>query len=130
MKTHLIEIAYYIYLPIAIALTFYVATILFNNSKVYMRDIFNNREEIAISTNSLFRIGFYLLNLGFALFILPISEILDNNQRLIEALSLKIGGFSIYLGFMLFVNLFLFFRGKKVAKMKRMAALTNINPGE
>jgi hypothetical protein len=30
----------------------------------------------------------------------------------------KSGGFSIYLGVMLFFNLFLFFRGKKVAKLK------------
>ncbi len=119
MNTHLVEIAYYIYLPIAIVLTFYVATTLFRNSKVYMRDIFNNREEIAISTNSLFKIGFYLLNLGFALYILPINEILTNNQRVIEALSFKIGGFSIYLGIMLFLNMYLFFRGKKISKIKR-----------
>lgn len=119
MNTYLVEIAYYIYLPIAIVLTFYVATTLFRNSKVYMRDIFNNREEIAISTNSLFKIGFYLLNLGFALYILPINEILTNNQRVIEALSFKIGGFSIYLGIMLFLNMYLFFRGKKISKIKR-----------
>jgi len=33
-------------------------------------------------------------------------------------LSSKIGGFSIYLGIMLFINLYLFFRGKKAAKRK------------
>ena len=120
MNNHLVEIAYYIYLPIALTLTWFVATTLFNNSKVFMRDIFNNREEIAISTNTLFKVGFYLLNLGFALYILPINDLLDNHQRMIEVLSFKIGGFSIYLGIMLFFNLYLFFRGKKVAKAKRM----------
>ncbi|HLK30901.1 MAG TPA: hypothetical protein VKT28_20155 [Puia sp.] len=120
MNTNLVEIAYYIYLPVSIILTFYVASTLFKNSKVYMRDIFNNREEIAISTNTLFKIGFYLLNIGFALFILPIDEMLKTNQRLIEVLSFKVGGFSIYLGFMLFFNIYMFFRGKKVAKQKRI----------
>ncbi len=122
MNTHLVEIAYYIYLPVAIVLTFYVATTLFRNSKVYMRDIFNNREEIALSTNTLFKVGFYLLNVGFALYILPINDFVESNQRMIEVLSFKVGGFSIYLGIMLFFNMYLFFRGKRVAREKRVNA--------
>ncbi|MDP9042758.1 MAG: hypothetical protein M3N30_12320 [Bacteroidota bacterium] len=111
-------IAYFIYLPIAILLTWYVAQTLFRNGLVFMRDIFFGREEIAKATNSLFKIGFYLLNIGFALFILQIYGTLNGVQGIIEVLSTKIGGFSIYLGIMLFFNLFLFFRGKKVAKQK------------
>jgi predicted PurR-regulated permease PerM len=111
-------IAYLIYLPIAMLLTWYVATTLFRNGLVFMRDIFFGREDIAKATNSLFKIGFYLLNLGFALYILQISEALNGTQGIIEVLSSKIGGFSIYLGVMLFFNLFLFFRGKKVSKQK------------
>jgi predicted PurR-regulated permease PerM len=117
----LIVVAYTIYLPIVILLTFYVANSLFKNSIVYMKDIFNGREEIAKATNTLFKIGFYLMNLGFALFILKISTSLTNIQTTIEALSMKVGGFSIYLGAMLFVNMYLFFRGKRVAKQKRTA---------
>jgi cytochrome c biogenesis protein CcdA len=107
---------------IVILLTFYVANNLFKNSLVYMKDIFNGREEIATATNTLFRIGFYLLNLGFALFILTITEIVTTTQSAIEVLSRKVGGFSIYLGIMLFINLYLFFRGKRVATQKRMPA--------
>lgn len=129
MNTHFVEIAYYIYLPVAFVLTFYVATTLFKNSKVYMKDIFNNREEIALSTNTLFKVGFYLLNLGFALYILPIADAVGNNQRMIEVLSLKVGGFSIYLGLMLFLNMYFFFRGKRVAKAKRTMAELNLNKG-
>ena len=40
----------------------------------------------------------------------------DSYQLLIEKLSYKIGGFAIYLGIMLFFNLFFFFRGKRKAK--------------
>lgn len=117
--TNFIVTAYAIYLPVALVLTYYVARALFRNSIVYMKDIFNGREEIALATNSLFRIGFYLLNLGFALYILKIRNLLDTTQATIEALSFKIGGFSIYLGIMLFINLYLFFRGKRVARQKR-----------
>ncbi len=125
----LIVLAYTIYLPGVILLTFYVANSLFKNSIVYMKDIFNGREEIAKATNTLFKIGFYLMNLGFALFILRIADTLTNTQQTIEALSFKVGGFSIYLGVMLFFNMYLFFRGKRVAKQKRLVALVdNHNP--
>jgi len=124
----LIVIAYSIYLPIVILLTLYVANNLFKNSIVYMKDIFNNREEIAIATNTLFKIGFYLLNIGFALYILVINYTTNTTQSVIEVLSRKIGGFSIYLGIMLFMNMYMFFRGKNASRRKRIEALAHTNP--
>lgn len=115
METTKILIGYAIYLPIAIFLTFYVSKTLFKNSKIYMLDIFKGRDEIATATNKLFETGFYLLNLGFALSILEMNVYNNSYQSLIEELSYKIGGFSIYLGIMLFLNLYLFFRGKRKA---------------
>ncbi|HEX2534831.1 MAG TPA: hypothetical protein VHK69_13890 [Chitinophagaceae bacterium] len=115
-----IVIAYLIYLPLSVLLTFYVSNNLFKNSIVYMKDIFNGREEIAKATNSLFKIGFYLLNLGFALYILTITDVVSTTQSTIEVLSKKLGGFSIYLGIMLFINMYLFFRGKRVSGAKRL----------
>ncbi|HMJ46670.1 MAG TPA: hypothetical protein VK498_05040 [Ferruginibacter sp.] len=117
----LIVIAYLIYLPLVILLTFYVSSNLFRNSIVYMKDIFNGRDEIANATNTLFKIGFYLMNLGFALFILTINATVSTTQSIIEILSKKVGGFSIYLGIMLLLNMYLFFRGKRISKEKRIA---------
>ena len=88
-----------------------------------MMDIFNGREEIALSTNKLFETGFYLLNLGFALLIMEIATEIADSRTMLEILSTKIGGYSIYLGIMLFFNLYLFFRGKRVSKEKAKAAL-------
>jgi hypothetical protein len=113
-------LAYAIYLPVAVGLTYYVAYALFKNSIVYMNDIFEGRPDVAKATNNLFRIGFYLLNLGFALYILEMYLREPTVQQLIEKLSYKIGGFSIYLGIMLFLNMFLFFRGKRIAKQRRV----------
>ncbi|RZL28730.1 MAG: hypothetical protein EOO96_20550 [Pedobacter sp.] len=110
-----ILIGYSIYVPIALGLTYYVSRTLFKNSKIYMLDIFKGRNEIAIATNKLFETGFYLLNLGFALMILKLNPFIDSYQSLVEALSYKIGGFAVYLGIMLFVNLYFFFRGKRKA---------------
>ncbi|RYE55181.1 MAG: hypothetical protein EOP48_10740 [Sphingobacteriales bacterium] len=129
MSTNYVVTAYLIYLPIALILTWFVAHTLFRNSLVFMRDIFFGREEIAIATNTLFKIGFYLVNFGFALYILKIYAELNGLQGMIESLSYKIGGFSIYLGVMLFFNLYLFFRGKRVAKQKhnQQLAAQNLN---
>jgi hypothetical protein len=122
MKASFNFAAYLIYLPVVISLTWYVAYVLFKNSRTFMLDIFHGKEEIATSTNTLFKTGFYLLNLGFALVIMEIaSEILDG-QTMLEILSYKIGGFSIYLGVMLFFNLYLFFRGRRVSKEKSRIA--------
>ncbi len=116
METSKILIGYAIYLPIVIGLTIYVSKTLFKNSIVYMTDIFNGRKEIAVATNKLFETGFYLLNLGWALMILKMSLYSNSYQELIENLSYKVGGFAIYLGVMLFLNLYFFFRGKRKAK--------------
>jgi hypothetical protein len=119
METTKILIGYAIYLPIVLFLTFYVSRTLFKNGKIYMLDIFKGREEIAEATNKLFETGFYLLNLGFALMILQLDLYRDTYQSLVEVLSYKIGGFAIYLGIMLFVNLYFFFRGKRKANENR-----------
>ena len=116
METTKFLIGYGIYLPIALLLTYYVSKTLFKNGKIFMLDIFKGREEIAEATNRLFETGFYLLNIGFALMILQLDLYDNTYQELIEKLSYKIGGFSIYLGVMLFFNLYFFFRGKRKAK--------------
>lgn len=106
--------AYMIYLPVVIALTVLVSQFLFKNSKTFMIDIFHQKEDIAMATNSLFKIGFYLLNIGFALCIIEFFQI-ETVERLVVALSKKIGGFSIYLGVIMLLNLLLFLKGRKHA---------------
>ena len=104
--------AYAIYLPVVLTLTIVVSELLFKNAKIFMMDIFHQKEEIAMATNSLFKIGFYLLNIGFALKIIQFYQI-TTQENLIVSVSEKIGGFSIYLGIMMLFNLLLFMRGRK-----------------
>ena len=114
---NLILTGYLVYLPVVIALTLFVSKTLFKSGKYYMLDIFHGQETIAIATNKLFEVGFYLLNIGFALYTVKLSRILST-KSLVENLSVKIGGFSIYLGVVLFLNLYLFLRGRKNARRK------------
>ena len=134
-----IVLAYLVYLPLALGLTYYVAHTLFTNGRTFMLDIFKGKEDIANATNKLFEVGFYLLNMGFALLMLRIDQgeehvydehlqttvttfthALDTNQEVVEVLASKVGGFAIYLGVMLFLNLYLFFRGRKKSRQSMM----------
>jgi small basic protein len=126
MFTNNVVLAYLIYLPITLGLTTLVARILFRHGRIFLQDIFNKRETIVNATNNLFKVGFYLLNVGFALLILKIyaNQTYFNAQRMIEVLSTKVGGFSIYLGISVFAMLFLFFRGKRIAAKRRHTSPT------
>jgi hypothetical protein len=111
----LILIGYLIYMPLAIALTIYVSRTLFANGKHFMLAIFHGEETIALATNRLFEMGFYLLNIGFALYTVKMYGI-QGTQDLVETLAVKVGAFSVYLGVVLFLNLYLFLRGRKNAR--------------
>lgn len=116
--------AYAIYLPVVLTLTIVVSELLFKNAKIFMMDIFHQKEEIAMATNSLFKIGFYLLNIGFALKIIQFYQI-TTQESLIVSVSEKIGGFSIYLGIMMLFNLLLFMRGRKNSFAKTAIKILN-----
>lgn len=120
-------VAYLIYLPAILLVTWYVAHTLFKNSRVFMLDIFSGKQEIAFATNKLFETGFYLLNLGFAFWIMTITTSIPTNRELVEILSAKIGGFLIYLGMMLFFNLYLFFRGRRKSREKMRTVVAPVS---
>ena len=132
METSKILIGYIIYLPVILTLTYFVSKTLFKNGKIFMIDIFKGKDDIAIATNRLFEVGFYLLNIGWALLILKINTDNFNNsyQNLMEILSFKIGGFSIYLGIMLLLNMYLFFRGRKKSRSKTPMSIQTTLPNE
>ena len=119
MNGNLELIAYLIYLPISIGLTTFVSQHLFKNSKIFMLDIFNQKQEIAFATNKLFKIGFYLLNIGFALRIIQVYSLTDY-KSLVEALSAKIGGFSIYLGIVMIFFIVFFLKGRRASKIENL----------
>ncbi len=115
-------LTYCIYLPLAILLTVWVANKLLSNARVFYVDIFHGQNEQAVSLNKLIQVGFYLMALGLAFLRLEVRpeikinaatgngegyHYIDSAQELIEALSIKFGGFVVILGVMLFLNLIL-----------------------
>jgi hypothetical protein len=109
----LINVVYVVYIVFIAAATIYVARTLFSNSRVFMHTIFSGREALALVTNKLFETGFFLLAFGIGLWFLETNRLIKSHRELFEVLSVKTGGFTMFLGVLLFFNLYLFFRGMK-----------------
>ncbi len=110
-----IIITYSFYLLITISLTIWVARTLFKNGKVFLVDIFHGNKELADSVNNLLLVGFYLINLGYAVYTLQVTTSISNVQQVIEELSIKVGLIILILGAMHFFNLYIFFSLRKKA---------------
>lgn len=106
---------YACYLLITIALTIWVARALFRNGKVFLVDIFHGNLELAQAVNNLLLVGFYLVNIGYAVYTLRVADATVGVREMIELLSLKIGAIILILGGMHFLNMFIFFRLRKRA---------------
>ena len=114
-----IIITYSFYLVITIALTIWVARTLFKNGKVFLVDIFHGNAALADSVNNLLLVGFYLVNIGYAVYTLQITSSISNVQEVIEKLSVKVGLIILILGAMHFFNLYIFFTLRKKATMDK-----------
>jgi hypothetical protein len=121
-------LTYNIYLIVTISLTIWVAKTLFRNGKVFLIDIFHGNKELADSVNNLLLVGFYLINIGYAVYTLSVGYTIVNLQEVMERLSLKVGTIILILGFMHFFNLFVFFKLRNRAQdEKRNELIANRN---
>lgn len=112
-------LTYAMYLPITVALTVWVARTLHKNGRVFLVDIFHSNHELADSVNKLLLVGFYLINIGYAVYTLQIFGDILTVQAVIERLSLKLGAIILILGGMHFFNLFVFFKLRSRAKVEQ-----------
>jgi hypothetical protein len=103
-------LTYCMYLLLSIGLTIWVAKTLFKNGKIFLIDIFHGNKELADSVNNLLLVGFYLINVGYAVYTLKEYSSIVSLQEVIERLSIKVGIIILILGFMHFFNLFIFFK--------------------
>lgn len=110
-----IIVLYAVYLVATVALTVWVAHTLFKNGQVFLVDIFHGNKELAEAVNNLLWVGFYLVNIGYAVYTLKTYDVVSNPREVIEVLSIKLGAIILILGCMHFLNMFIFFRLRKRA---------------
>jgi hypothetical protein len=109
-------LAYLLYLPIAIAMTMWVARTLHRNGRVFVVAAFRGNEVMGDAVNHLLVVGFYLINVGFITTALRYGTKPRDLQEMVEFLSSKLGVVLIVLGVMHFFNMFNF------DKMRRKGA--------
>ena len=103
-------VTYAFYLTISIALTVWVAKVLFKNGRIFLVDIFHGNSLLADSVNKLLVVGFYLINIGYMSLALKESNAIPSTQVVVEVLSYKLGWIILILGAMHFLNLTIFFK--------------------
>src|SRR5437588_13110576 len=105
ISTQYVVGAYVVYLIASVMLTVWVATTLHKNGRVFLVDAFGGNRELADSVNHLLVVGFYLINLGYALLVLKENrpghelDLYDAGQG-IELFATKLGGVLLVLGAM------------------------------
>lgn len=102
-------VVYVIYATVAVGLTAWLARTLSRNGAVFLHDVFKERPALADAVNHLLVVGFYMLNLGYAFYILRADEGLSafgSMQFLVNRLALLL----VTLAIIHFVNVAVFWK--------------------
>lgn len=102
-------LVYVAYAAVAIGLTWWLARTLSRAGDVFLREVFDDKPDLAAAVNRLLVTGFYMLNLGYALYLLraePQATAFDAVTFLVNRLALLL----VSLGVIHFVNVFVFWR--------------------
>lgn len=107
---------YSAYIALVILITVLVARTLSKNGEIFLIDGFNGNVALARSVNHMLVVGFYLVNLGFALLQLEAERGIESIDHALVFLSTKIGFVLLVLGIVHFFNLLvihMFKRGQR-----------------
>ncbi len=100
---------YLLYAVTAVALVVFLARTLHRNGRIFLEDAFE-RPELAQAVNQLLVIGFYLLNLGYALVVYQLQPTYDSLTVAFNELVVKLGVLLLSLGAIHLLNMFVFWR--------------------
>jgi len=107
---------YTAYAVCAVALTVWLARTLYHNGAVFLEEVFD-RKEIAVAVNRLLVTGFFMINLGYAMFLLK-SNSATTATEAIEILVQKLGILLLTLAAVHFVNVYVFWRLRRRNEVK------------
>ena len=103
-----------VYLPyavIAISLTIWLARTLSRHGGVFLATVFPDKPELANAINQLLVIGFYLVNIGWALLLVRTDALyVTNATQAVSMLLDQLGVLLLLLGLAHFFNLYVFHR--------------------
>lgn len=113
---------YALYVAVAVSLTMWLAHTLFRSGTAFLHDVFEDKPGLADSVNRLLVVGFYMLNLGYALFVLVGASRLGQDSArsaairgldlfgAVEYLVNRLAVLLVSLALIHFLNVFVFWR--------------------
>lgn len=113
-----LAIVYLVYILASVGLTVWLSRMLFKSGAVFLEDVFDDNPRLAAAVNRLLVVGFYLLNLGYALLSLRVGRSELTFVEAIEQLSMKLGALMLTLGAVHFGNLYLFHRMRRRGQIR------------
>lgn len=118
-----------IYAAVAVGLVVFLARTLSRNGQVFLEDTFE-REELASSVNQLLVIGFYLLNLGYALLVYRVQSSYPSVIDAVNDLMTNLGVLLVSLGALHLLNMAVLWRigGAVLKKGRRVRAADPMPP--
>ena len=115
--TNPILLVYLPYCAIAVSLTIWLARALSRHGEVFLRDVFPGKVGLADAINQLLVIGFYLVNLGWALLLLRTNAIqVETIADAVGVLTARLGTLLLLLGIAHMTNLYIFHRVRQSAE--------------
>lgn len=102
-------LVYAVYVVVAVALTAWLARTLYRSGTAFLHDVFADRPALADAVNRLLVVGFYMLNLGYALFIVRTSRHLDAFSA-VQFVINRLAVLLVTLAGLHFLNVFVFWR--------------------
>ncbi|MGH1428101.1 MAG: hypothetical protein ACRBEE_09180 [Arenicella sp.] len=106
-------LTYLIYIIATIFITVFVARTLSKNGEIYLVDGFDGNELLASSVNHMLVVGFYLLNLGFALLRMRTNTAIESVEGMVVYLSSGLGFVLFALGIAHFFNMYVISQFRK-----------------
>lgn len=113
-----LAVVYLVYAASSLALTIWLARTLAKNGEVFLDDVFVDHPRMAGAVNRLLVVGFYLVNLGYALITLKAGSHSLTEIEAIETLAAKLGALLLALGAMHFTNLYVFHRLRRRSQIR------------
>jgi hypothetical protein len=116
-SSHLVAV-YLVYAAASVGLTIWLARTLFKSGEAFLEDVFTDNPRLAAAVNRLLVVGFYLLNLGYALLTLRAGNQVTTATQAIETLAFKLGSLLLALGAVHMGNLYLFHRIRRRGQIR------------
>ena len=104
------SVNYLTYIGFSIFITVFVAWTLSRNGLPFLIRGFKGNRELAVSTNHLLVVGFYLVNLGFVLLRMTTGKSIDTFEDVIVYQTSGLGVVLVTLGCMHFFNMYVIHR--------------------